>query len=276
MRFPAIFVTFAILIGTVLAAPLPYPAPRCQSGCDVVVAPLKVGELVTVDAFVCLDSRAPVPAAIEQAASQVSDQCNILKNSITAKIDAEGLLRVRAFVCLPKVIVYVSLFFPLTSGSPPCLSFRPPPGNTRITDGGLTGRHPVTRSVGNPLGWYATGCNRFRFDGTIRTAHTCREVILGGEPWYAGATTTGRGPSGGMLGGHNNKPDPDPGHGRGRAHVPAASIPSGCVLENSPRHCPRHEKPSSARNLAISSGTLSKVPATRVQSLKAIGLLQDR
>ncbi|ORY02337.1 hypothetical protein K493DRAFT_297979 [Basidiobolus meristosporus CBS 931.73] len=118
MRFLTVFVTFAILIGTVLAAPLPLPlevdvgrtlGSVGKLSCDVVVAPLKVGELVTVDAFVCLDSRAPVPAAIEQAASQVSDQCNILKNSITAKIDAEGLLRVRAFVCLPKVIVYVSL-----------------------------------------------------------------------------------------------------------------------------------------------------------------------
>ncbi|KAK9760258.1 hypothetical protein K7432_015933 [Basidiobolus ranarum] len=127
MKFFTVFVAIAFVISNVLAAPVPLDlapvlggvthtaggilAPVVGGLCDAAVATVKldVAKVANVDAFVCLAKSQPVPPAIEQATREVSSNCNILKNSINALVSAPGLLEVRAVVCLPKVVVYVSL-----------------------------------------------------------------------------------------------------------------------------------------------------------------------
>ncbi|ORY06730.1 hypothetical protein K493DRAFT_16295 [Basidiobolus meristosporus CBS 931.73] len=125
MKFLTVLLCLAALLSVAFTAPLPLDLGSVVGGltrpvtpaassvlhtnCNDVVAKAQVLNLVNVDAVICLDSTKPVPVEVEQAVSQVSHDCNILKNSITAKIDALGLLKVRALVCLPKVVLYVSL-----------------------------------------------------------------------------------------------------------------------------------------------------------------------
>ncbi|ORY06729.1 hypothetical protein K493DRAFT_333040 [Basidiobolus meristosporus CBS 931.73] len=125
MRFFTAIVCLTALLSVAFAAPLPLDlapvvgelvkpvapivGPILSSTCNNVLVTAQVAHLANVDVVVCLDASKPVPAEIEQAASQVSNNCNILKQSITAKVDALGLLKVRAIVCLPRVTLYVSL-----------------------------------------------------------------------------------------------------------------------------------------------------------------------
>ncbi|KAK9670785.1 hypothetical protein K7432_017478 [Basidiobolus ranarum] len=127
MKFSTIFVAIAFVISTVLAAPVPLDlspvlgsvtnnpggalSPVVDGLCDpaLAIVKLNVAEVAHVDAFVCLAKSQPVPPEIEQATREVSSNCNVLKDSINALVSAPGLLEVRAVVCLPKVIVYVSV-----------------------------------------------------------------------------------------------------------------------------------------------------------------------
>ncbi|KAK9716839.1 hypothetical protein K7432_006627 [Basidiobolus ranarum] len=126
MKFFSVSFVVACFFTCILSAPYPFDLgtalgtltnAKPQSArpissiekCDIIKANLKIMELVTVDTIFCLDSHIPVQPEILKLESQNSQDCMVLKDSIAVKLDALGQLRVRAFVCLPQVALFVSL-----------------------------------------------------------------------------------------------------------------------------------------------------------------------